>query len=260
MTALVTDGLEGRIALLRLDSPGRLNALSLDMRNALIDALQRRFLDDECDAIVITGVGGNFSAGGDLKSDRPAPELAARALRHKLARLQEMVRLICSAPKPVVAAVEGKAYGAGLSLAIACDAVVAADNAQFAAVFGKVGLVPDAGILYTLPRRVGGARAQHLLLSARTVEASEACEIGLADAVVAPSELLPRAIAEAKRLTTIAPLSFGAIKSLSTGGCASLEEAFAQELRLQPLLANSSDNGEARAAFAEKRKPVFRGF
>jgi 2-(1,2-epoxy-1,2-dihydrophenyl)acetyl-CoA isomerase len=259
MIQLVTERIEGRVAILTLDAPERLNAISLDMREAVIAALQRRFLDDECGALVLTGAGGNFSAGGDIKGERPAPEAMARALRHKLGRLQEMVRLIASSPKPVVAAVDGKAFGAGMSLAVVCDVLVATETAQFCAAFGKVGLLPDAGILYTLPRRVGAARAQQLLLSGRTVEAREACEMGLADHVVPAADLLARACAEAQRLAAIAPLSFAAIKSLGNGGCATLEEAFAAEMRLQPGLAMSDDYSEARAAFADKRKPVFRG-
>lgn len=259
MTEIVTDTIEGGVAVLRLNAPDKFNAISLEMREALIAALERRFLDDECSAIVLAGAGGNFSAGGDIKSARPPAEQLARTVRHKLSRLQELVRLIAYGPKPVVAAVEGKAIGAGMSLAIACDAVVAAGNAQFGAAFGKVGMIPDAGLLYTLPRRVGAARAQHLLLSARIVEAPQALEMGLADTVVPAAELIAAACAEAQRLGGIAPLALAAIKSLGAGGCGSLEEAFVEELRLQPLLAMSDDNAEARAAFAERRKPKFRG-
>lgn len=260
MSQLVTESIDSGIAVLRLNAPEKINAISLDMREALIAALQRRFLDDECYAIVLAGEGGNFSAGGDIKSERPAPEALARTLRHKLSRLHEMVRLVANGPKPVVAAVEGKAIGAGMSLAMACDAVVAADNAQFGAAFGKVGLVPDAGLLYTLPRRVGGARAQHLLLSARIVQAPQALEMGLADAMVPRSELIAAACAEAQCLAQIAPLALAAIKSLGTGGCATLEDTFAAEMRLQPLLAMSNDSSEARTAFAERRRPNFRGY
>lgn len=259
MNETVAERVEGGVAILTLDAPEKINAISVEMRDAVIAALQRRFFDDACRAIVITGAGGNFSAGGDIKSTRPAPEALARTLRHKLGRLHEMIRLVASAPKPVVAAVDGKAFGAGLSLAVACDSVVATDAAQFCAAFGRVGLLPDAGILYTLPRRVGAARAQHLLLSARTVEAAEAREMGLVDQLVPAPDLLARACAEALRLAAIAPLAFAAIKSLGSGGCATLEDAFAQELRLQPLLAMSDDYSEARAAFAEKRRPQFRG-
>ena len=260
MTELVTDTLETGVAVLRLNAPDKINAISLEMREALIAALERRFMDDECSAIVLAGSGGNFSAGGDIKGTRPTAEQLARTVRHKLSRLQELVRLIAYCPKPVVAAVEGKALGAGMSLAIACDAVVAADNAQFGAVFGKVGMVPDAGLMYTLPRRVGGALAQHMLLSARVVEAPQAREMGLVDEVVPCAELIAAACAQARRLGDIAPLALSAIKSLGAGSCASLEEAFAEELRLQPLLAMSNDNAEARAAFAERRKPNFRGY
>lgn len=259
MSELVTESIEDSVAVLRMNAPQKINAISFDMREALIAALQRCFADDQCCAIVLAGAGGNFSAGGDIKSERPAPEALARVVRHKLSKLQELVRVVANGPKPVVAAVEGKAMGAGMSLALACDAVIAADNTQFGAVFGKVGLVPDAGILYTLPRRVGGARAQQLLLSARLVGATEAHGMGLADAVVPAAELIGHACEEAKRLSAIAPLTLAAIKSLGTGGCGSLEAAFNEELRLQPLLSMSSDNAEARAAFAQKRKPVFRG-
>jgi 2-(1,2-epoxy-1,2-dihydrophenyl)acetyl-CoA isomerase len=259
MSELLKESIEDRVAVVMMDAPEKINAMSLEMREALIDALQRHFMDDGCRAIVLCGAGGNFSSGGDIRGPRPAPEALARTVRHKLSRLQELVRLVTNGPKPVVAAVAGKAVGAGLSLAIACDAVIAADSAQFGAVFGKVGLVPDAGILYTLPRRVGAARAQHMLLSARIVEARQALDMGLVDAVVPAGELIARACAEARQLDAIAPLSLAAIKSLGTGGCASLEDAFAQEMRLQPLLVMSDDSAEARAAFAERRKPAFRG-
>jgi 2-(1,2-epoxy-1,2-dihydrophenyl)acetyl-CoA isomerase len=251
--------LEG-VAIISLDTPERINAISLEMRDALIAAFNQCFLDDSCNAIVLTGSGGNFSSGGDLKSGRPAPELVARTLRQKLGRLHELVRLICNSPKPVVAAVTGKAFGAGMSLAVACDVVVAEKNAQFCAIFGKVGLIPDAGLLYTLPRRVGAAKSQHILLSARVVGAEEAADIGLADVLAEPADLLATACAEARRLTAIAPLAFAEIKSLMNGSCATLEEAFAAELRIQPMLALTQDNTEARTAFAERRQPAFRGY
>jgi enoyl-CoA hydratase/carnithine racemase len=216
-------------------------------------------MGDDCVAIVLAGVNGNFSAGGDLKNVRPAPEALARTLRHRLGRLHELVRMICTGPKPVVAAVDGKAFGAGMSVSVACDALVASDRAQFCAAFGKVGLIPDAGLLYTLPRRVGAARAQHMLLSARVVDAAEALQTGLADRVVTTEELFAVTRDEARRLAGIAPLAFAAIKSLSGGGCATLEQAFAEEMRMQPLLAMTDDNTEARTAFAERRNPVFRG-
>jgi 2-(1,2-epoxy-1,2-dihydrophenyl)acetyl-CoA isomerase len=216
-------------------------------------------MDDECKAVVLAGTGGNFCAGGDVKSARPAPEAIARTLRHKLGRLHDLVRAIANSPKPVVAAVEGKALGAGLSLALACDVVIAADNAAFGAVFGKVGLTPDAGLFYTLPRRVGGARAQQLMLSASVVNAERALAIGMADQVVPAPELVNAACADAGRLADIAPLAFAAIKSLGNGGCGTLEEAFGQEMRLLPLLGLTQDYREGRAAFAEKRRALFRG-
>src|SRR5262245_55585708 len=121
MSELVTDSQRGDIAVLCLNSPEKINAISLEMRAALAVALSRRFLDDRCRAIVLAGAGGNFSAGADIKGERPPAELVARSLRQKISKLQDVVRLIATGPKPVVAAVEGKAFGAGLSLALACD-------------------------------------------------------------------------------------------------------------------------------------------
>lgn len=259
MSRLIDERLEERVAIITLAAPEKLNAISLEMRQALTEALQRRYLDDECSAIVICGSNGNFSSGGDIRGERPAPQALARTLRHKLSQLHQVIRLVMSSPKPIVSAVEGKAFGAGMSLAICCDVVVAAQTAQFCAAFGRVGLLPDAGILYTLPRRVGAARAQQMMLSARVVEAPEAQAMGLADHVVSTSELLPLACAEATRMASIAPLAFSAIKAMGTADCATLEDAFSQELRLQPLLAMTEDYAESRAAFAEKRKPRFRG-
>ncbi len=256
----ITQSTQHRITTLALNVPGNLNAISQSMREELIELLQGSFMDDACDAIVITGAGGVFSSGGDIRTPRPDAQSVARTVRRKMDRLQQMVRLICHAPKPIVSAVEGKAYGAGMSLALACDAVIAADGAQFCAAFGKVGFIPDAGLLYTLPRRIGGARAQHLLLSARVVDAPEALSMGLVDGVVPRGNLLDNAAAEARRLANIAPLAFSAIKSLGTGGCNTLEEAFLAEQRLQPLLALSHDYSEARTAFAERRKPSYRGY
>ena len=259
MSELVCETTGSGAAILRMNAPERLNAISNEMKEGLIESLTRCFLSDECPAIVITGSGGNFSAGGDIRSAWPAPEELAQSLRHRLGRLHELIRLICCAPKPVIACVEGKAFGAGMSLAIACDAVVASPDAQFCAAFGRVGLIPDAGMLYTLPRRVGAARAQHLMLSARTIAGAEALEMGVADRLAPAVELSACALDEARRLSGIAPLAFAAIKSLGNTGPASLEQAFAEELRLQPLLAMTNDNNEARAAFAQRRNPVFRG-
>ncbi|WP_295374314.1 enoyl-CoA hydratase-related protein [uncultured Pseudacidovorax sp.] len=260
MNELVQDTLQSGVSTLLMNMPDRRNALSLEMREALLTRLEKCLADDECQAIVLTGSGGNFCAGGDLKSERPADAAVAQTLRHKLSRLQALVRAIAGAGKPVVAAVDGLALGAGMSLALACDVVVASDGSRFGAVFGKVGLTPDAGLFYTLARRVGGARAQNLMLSARLVEAPEALTIGLADAVVEPAALLERARSEALALARIAPLAFAAIKAVGHGGCTSLEQAFTQEMQLLPLLGLTQDNREGRQAFAERRPPSFRGY
>lgn len=260
MTGLVRTKLMGNVAIVELSDPGRLNALTLEMREELIVALREANLDRSSAAIVLTGSGSNFSAGGDIKNPRPSVEAIASTAAYRLSRLQETIRSVMAGPKPVVAAVDGRAMGAGLSLAMSCDFVIGSHRAQFAGVFGKVGLVPDAGLLFTLPRRIGAAKAQLMLLTARTVEAAEARDMGLVDRLVAPEDLLEAAAQEAARLAQIAPLSMAAIKSLGVGYCMSLEDAFAQESRLQPLMALTRDSAEARAAFVEKRPPNFRGY
>jgi len=247
------------MSVLTLNAPERINAISLEMREALIDALNACIADTACKVIVITGAGGNFSSGGDIRNTRPSPDAVEDRVRHSVGRLHEMVRVICNSPKPVIAAVEGKAYGAGMSLAAACDVVVSARDARFCAAFGRVGLVADAGLMHTLPRRVGHARAKHMLLTARLVEAGEAAKLGLVDVLADSGQALVTALEEGQRMLNMAPLALAATKALMGGKYLSLEETFEAELRTQPTLAMTQDYAEGRAAFAEKRRAVFLG-
>ena len=136
--------------------------------------------DDGCRAIVIAGAGACFSAGADLKE--PIRDAADR--RHRLNLLHQVVRLIVTGPKPVIAAVDGAAYGAGFSFAAACDLVVATRQAQFGAAFGRIGLMPDAGLLWSLPQRVGFGLARELVFTGRPVDGEEAKAVGIADVLV----------------------------------------------------------------------------
>jgi enoyl-CoA hydratase/carnithine racemase len=155
--------------------------------------------------------------------------------------------------------VEGIAFGAGFSLAAACDYVVAAESARFGASFGKVGLMADAGLCWTLPQRVGAARARDILLTCRDVNGEEALAIGLVDQLVPTGTALQHALASGERYAATAPLSLAATKRVLDGK-ASLDAVLEAEASEQPQLTLSQDYAEGRAAFREKRPAIFRGF
>jgi len=252
----ITD--EGAVAVLSLQNSARRNAMSLQMREQLIERLRDAMCSSQYRAIVITGSDGHFCAGGDMRSaeidNGPEPlRTSGNALP-----LQEIVRLIATGPKPVVAAVEGAAAGAGFSLAAACDIVVASESAKFCASFSKVGLMPDMGILWSLPRRVGSSKANHILLTATNVLAEEALRIGLVDEIAAEGAALQAAIERAQALTKIAPLSLAATKSVMSRS-QELEAVLAAERQIQPLLTLSDDYLEGRSAFINRRLPEFSG-
>ncbi|MGN6576944.1 MAG: enoyl-CoA hydratase/isomerase family protein [Nocardioides sp.] len=260
-TASTPDGLpgirvdhRGPVTILTLAEPQRRNAISLEMRRSLASALVEAGRADGCRVIVITGSGGNFSAGGDLTSmttDRgPALE--------RLHAIGDVVRLIVHSPKPVVAAVDGFAFGAGLSLAAACDAVVASRDARFGCAFSGVGLTADAGLHWSLPARVGAGRARLMIMAGRPVDAVEAQTWGLVDDVV-DGRSLDAAIALAEELAVRAPLSLAATKEILAADATSLDEVLAREAAAQLGLLDTGDFTEGRAAFFEKRRPEFRG-
>ena len=161
---LLREDRQGATAILTLDYPARRNALALPMRAALIAAMERIEADRDIRAVVLTGSGGTFSAGGDI-SGMDAADFAAG--RERFRTTNRLVRLLIESSKPVIAAVEGWAAGAGLGLALCCDTIVAGSGARFMAGFGRVGLVGDFALLHTLPRRVGEGRARQILLYQR---------------------------------------------------------------------------------------------
>ncbi|WP_423456547.1 enoyl-CoA hydratase/isomerase family protein [Ottowia sp. VDI28] len=170
-----------------------------------------------------------------------------------------MVRLLIGGPKPVVAAVEGSAFGAGMSFALACDWVIASEEARFAAAFGKIGLIADSGLLWGLPQRVGLPRTRDLLLTARTVEAPEALAMGLVDAVVPAGQAVAAAVRKAGSYRSVAPRALAATKATLMRRPSSLEDLLLVEADVQLPLALSRDHEEARRAFIEKRRPAFIG-
>ena len=252
----VADG----VAILTLNAPQRRNAISTAMRLALREQLQTLSETDAVHAIVLTGAGGHFCAGGDITEMAPPGQPADPVLgRRRLGILHDVVRLLTGGPKPVVAAVDGFAFGAGLSFAMACDWVVAAEDARFAAAFGKIGLVADCGLLWTLPQRIGLPQAKDLLLTARTVEAREAQTMGLVDAVVPKGQALAAALQKATQYRVVAPRAMAATKAVMARRPTSLDDLLQVEADVGITLALSRDHEEARRAFLEKRAPVFTG-
>lgn len=254
--SLVAVEATGPTRIIRLNNPAKRNALSLELRAALIAAVRAAMDDEAVRVVVLTGNGPAFCAGGDLSSMQ---NIGGVAGRQRLARLHELVRLLAAGPKPVIAAVEGFAYGAGMSLALLCDQVVTASDAKFCCSFNKVGLMPDMAALWTVPQRVNAGWTRRLLMLAEEIDGAKAVEIGLADQAVPPGAALQAAVALAERFAALAPLPVGFIKSTLARGPQPLEALLALEADSQALLFNSADFVEGRDAFLEKRKPVFRG-
>jgi enoyl-CoA hydratase/carnithine racemase len=244
---------DGDVAILTLDYPARRNALAMQMRAELAEAFDRLEGDANLRCIVVTGGGGNFSAGGDI-SGMNAEDVAAGRERFRLTH--KLVRAMITNAKPIIAAVEGWAVGAGLALALCCDTVVAARDARFMAGFGKVGLVGDFGLLHTLPRRVGEGRAKQILLHNEQMDAIRAEAIGLVDRLVDAGSALAEAMRMAKALSGTAPLPVSMTKSyLATG----LADALEWERNVQSMLFLTQDHAEGKAAFLGKRTPEFTG-
>ena len=257
MTArTVKSEMRGGVLILTLNAPEKKNAISTEMRTDLRDQLTQAMASADVRAIVLTGAAGTFCAGADV-SQMVVKDIASA--RKRLRILHDVVRLLMAGEKPTIAAVEGHAVGAGLSLALACDFVVASETAKLGAVFAKMGLIGDCGLLWTLPQRVGPVKARDLLFSAGILEGSEAFAIGLVDALVSPGEVLDIAVDKAGDYTAVAPLAISATKTVLNKGAASLEDILAIEEEVGARVANSADHAEAKQAFLEKRKPVFCG-
>ncbi|MFT6773746.1 MAG: 2-(1,2-epoxy-1,2-dihydrophenyl)acetyl-CoA isomerase [Paracoccaceae bacterium] len=243
----------GDVAVLTLNEPAKRNALTDALRLALRDALTAADADRDVRAIVLTGGEECFSSGGDISAMGAAPDVAC----DRLAVLHDVARIIVSARKPVIAAVAGSAYGGGLSLALCCDSVVAAPDAKLCASFLKVGLAPDIGMLWTVTRRIGEARALDLILSADMLTGAEAHAIGLVDRLAAPGAVLDAALDQAVRLTRHAPLPVARIKAMLAAGRGGLDAALAAEMDAQRAMFATQDHAEATAAFLARRSPDF---
>ena len=250
---MLDEASDGATAILTLDYPERRNALAMPMRERLADAFDRIEADATVRAVVVTGQGGTFCAGGDV-SGMDSATLAAGRERFRLTH--RLVRLMAGCGKPVIAAVEGWCVGAGLSLACLCDTVIAAEDARFMAGFGKLGLVADLGLLHTLPHRIGQAKARQVLLYGEPVDARAAERIGLVDRLARSGLALDSALARARALHDAAPLPIALTKQFLGQG---LDAALDWEREAQSALVLTADHAEGKAAFAATRAPRFGG-
>jgi 2-(1,2-epoxy-1,2-dihydrophenyl)acetyl-CoA isomerase len=250
----VADG----VATITLDRPDALNALTVPLKHELLAAFERVAADPAVRAVVLTGAGRAFCAGQDLR-ECLEPDAAPLADEIRL-RYNPLIRAIAGLPKPVVAAVNGVAAGAGASLAFACDLRIAAEGASFLLAFGKVGLVPDSGATWLLPRLIGGAKAAELALLGEPLRAADAERLGLVARVVAADALATEAHALAARLAAGAPRALALTKrALAASWDATLDEQLEIEADLQGEAGSSADHAEGIAAFVERRPPRFTG-
>ncbi len=258
----MTDGLrveiDGPVATLTLDRPAALNALTVPVKVALRAALESIAGDPAVRAVILTGAGRAFCAGQDL-AERDEPDAAPLDVEVR-ERYNPIIRALRSMGQPVIAAVNGVAAGAGASLAFACDLRIAAEEARFVLAFGRIGLVPDSGATWFLPRLVGPAKAAELALVGDSVDAAEALHLGLVSKVVPAADLMSEARALAERLAEGSPLALSLTKgALQRSLTIDLDVALEDEARLQGIAGASADHAEGLAAFREKRQPRFSG-
>jgi 2-(1,2-epoxy-1,2-dihydrophenyl)acetyl-CoA isomerase len=263
MTTDLLETIKDGVAVLTMNRPDRLNALSRPMLDAMLEALARLADDPAVGAVVLTGAGRGFCAGGDVKAMAEGNELGGTTMEEKAQALRgrmETSRLLHEMPKPTIAMVRGAAAGAGLSLALACDLRVAAESAVLVPAFAGIGLAPDAGSTHALARLLGPQRAFAWMISNRRLSAAEALERGLVDEVVPDEELARAAGALAAELAAGPTRAIGLTKRLFDRALeTSLEDQLEREADAQALAIATGDFREGVAAFLEKRAPGFRG-
>ena len=261
MTELVLSARQGAVLTLTLNRPETLNALNRQTTQALTAALEAAGRDPEVGAIILTGAGRTFCAGADLKDVAARAQAGESDLGEDLrANYAPMIRAIRACPTPVIAALNGTAAGAGLSLALACDLRIAAAGAQLIVVFVRVGLVPDAGSLFFLTRMLGLSKATELAMTGDPLTAEEGKKLGVISAVVPAEQLMPAAVARANELAAGPRRTYALIKrGIERALGRDLEQVMELESQLQAVAAATPDAQEAIRAFVEKRQPVFRG-
>lgn len=257
---VLVDDADG-VRTLTLNRPAAFNSLTAELKLTLRAELERAAEDGSVRAVVLTGAGKAFCAGQDLRehvalldAGDPAP------LRTVEEHYNPLLRALATLPKPVIAAVNGMAAGAGASLAYACDLRVAAASAKFLMAFARIGLTVDSGGSWTLPRLIGYGRAMEMLLLAEPVAADRALEIGMVTRVVGDGEALTAAQELAARMAAGPTTAYAKIKqAVAAAATADLPAALAVEAATQSEAGQTADHREGVAAFVEKRPPAFTG-
>ena len=245
----------GATAVLTLASPATRNAFTPELRDGIAAAVARVRADPDIRALVITGSEGHFCAGGDIRGFA-GQTLDGAAWRSRMHATQQWVADLITLDRPVVAAVDGAAFGAGFSLALAADFVLATPRARFCLSFMRLGLVPDCGAFYTLPRVVGAQRAKELMLSAREVPAQEAKDLGIVMELHEADRLLPRALALAANFEGASPLATSLVKR-AMGDAGQLATLLDAEANAQALAFGSAYTQAATQRFLDKQPALF---
>jgi 2-(1,2-epoxy-1,2-dihydrophenyl)acetyl-CoA isomerase len=245
-----------QVATLTLDTPHNRNALGTEMKLELTEAVQAVQRDRSIRALVITGAGGQFCSGGDLRN-MVASQLDGVAWRSRMQDLHVLVQALITLDRPDIAAVDGAAYGAGFSLALAADFVIATPRARFCMSFMRVGLVPDFGAFHTLPRVVGTQRAKELMLSAREVGAEEALRLGLAMELQPVDALAARAQALARSFVGASATAVSLVKRAVAAGGPDLAALLDLEASAQAVAGTTDAHREAVARFLAKQPAAF---
>ena len=247
---------QDHIAKITLNRPEKKNALSRDMQMELMQVLGAIREDESAKVVILTGAGDAFCSGGDIDT---FGEMTTVNTRKRLQRSKNLVESIVDLEKPVIAAINGFAVGAGMNIALACDILIASEAAKFGEVFVRIGAIPDLGGHYFLPLRVGVAKAKELMFTGDIIDAQEALSIGVVNRVVPHEKLEETTLAFAARLARGPSQSYAMIKTALNHWPASLKTFLGMESNMQAVAFSSADFDEGRRAFLEKRQPVFSG-
>jgi 2-(1,2-epoxy-1,2-dihydrophenyl)acetyl-CoA isomerase len=263
MSADLIEHVKDGVAVLTLNRPDRLNAMSRPMLDALLEALPRLAEDPAVGVVVLTGAGRGFCAGGDVKAMAEGTELGGQTMEEKAQALRsrmETSRWLHEMPKPTIAMMRGPAAGAGLSLAMACDMRIASDTVKLGTAFARVGYSGDFGGSYYLTQLVGTAKARELYFTADLLDAQQALGLGLVNRVVADARLEEETMALASRLARGPRVAYRYMKrNMNAAESASLKEMLDLEAWNHTRTGMTEDHREAARAFVEKREPQFKG-
>jgi len=247
---------EDDIAVMTMNYPERRNAFNMKMRTDMYARLLEIEANERCRALVLTGAGGNFCAGGDISEMKQRSVIEAR---NRMDLPTRIFKLLVNGPKPFIVAAEGAVAGCGVSFVAASDYAVASNEAKFVCAFIKVGLIPDVGGIWSIPRKIGHRKAMEMAALAETYDAQAALDMQLVNKLCEPGKALEEAMVVARKFARNPPISMALLRSALNMGNDSVDQACNTEVNYASVLMHSQDYAEAAAAFMEKRKPVFRG-